>query len=179
MYDISMQMKIPIVCSNDARLCYDIIVHVTAFLTLRRLGIPKPMIISMLHTIKMMEHIVRTSFGYSTATYGGSEWRLPRHVSIQGNGSLTLIWAAISTVLFLSLNKRNYVGMFYAPKTKLLTSLVGFAFVDDTYLLQNQHHNDEIIEEIVEELQGSLDVWQGTLQCLGGSLDSNAPIKSY
>ena len=46
-YDISMHMKTPIeVCSNDARSCYDRIVHVAAFLALRRLGIPKPMIIS-------------------------------------------------------------------------------------------------------------------------------------
>ena len=71
-YDISRQMKQAMaVCSNDARSCYDRIVHVAAFLASRRLGIPKPMLISMLHTIQMMEHSVRTSFGNSKETYGG------------------------------------------------------------------------------------------------------------
>ena len=46
-FDISRQMKTPIyVCSNDAQLCYGRIVHVAAFLALRRLGIPKLMIVS-------------------------------------------------------------------------------------------------------------------------------------
>ena len=140
-YDISRQMKIPIeVCLNDTRSCYDRIVYFSVFMTLYRLGIPKPMIISMIHAIQMMEHSVRTSFGYSTATYGGSEWILPPHGSIQSSGASSLIWAAISTVLFLSLNERNYRGVFRAPITKLLTSLAGFTFVDNTDLLQTQHH---------------------------------------
>jgi len=58
-------------CSNDARSCYDRIVYVAAYLALRRLGIPKPMIINMLHTIQMMEYSIRTSFGDSSVTYGG------------------------------------------------------------------------------------------------------------
>ena len=48
--------------------------HVLIFLALRRLVNPKPMIISMLHTIQMMEHCVRTSFGDSEETYGGAAW---------------------------------------------------------------------------------------------------------
>ena len=80
-----------------------------------------------------------------------------------GNGTLPLIWVAISTVLSLALNERNHGGVFRAPITKLLTSLAGFAFIDNTELLQNQHHSDETIMEIVDELQGSLDVWQDTL----------------
>ena len=84
-YDISRQMKQALaVCSNDAQSCYDRIVHVAAFLALRRLGVPKPMILSMLVTIQMMEHSIRTSFGDSEETYGGEEWRLPPHSNIQG-----------------------------------------------------------------------------------------------
>ena len=78
----------------------------------------------------MMEHSVRTSFGDSHETYGGSEWRLPPHGTIQGNGELPLIWATINTVLFLTLNERNYGGVFRAPIIKLLTSLAGFVYVD-------------------------------------------------
>ena len=61
------------VYSNDTHLCYDRIAHVAACLALHRLGITKPMIISMLITIQMMDHSIRSSFGDSTAIYGGKE----------------------------------------------------------------------------------------------------------
>jgi len=59
------------------------------------------------------------------------------------------------------------------------TTLNGFAFVDDTDLLQTQHHSTQTIEEIVEELYGSLDVWQGTHHSSDGALDCKDPNKSY
>ena len=155
------------------------ILHVAAYLALRRLGIPKPIIISMLHTIQMMEHSIRTFFGDSTTTYGGKEWILKPHGSVQGNGASPMIWAAISTVLFLALTEKNYGGVFRAPITKLLTQLAEFAFFDDTDLPQTQYHNNETIAEIVEEVQRSLDTWQGTMNTSGGSLDCDDTNKSY
>ena len=134
-YDISRQMKHPLaVYSNDARSCSDYISYAAAFLALRRLGIPEPMIISMLHTIQMMEHSVRTSFGDSTETYGGTTWRLPPHDIIQDNGVSPLIWAAIRTILFLAVKEKNYGCIFRARITKLLTALEIFSFLDDTDL---------------------------------------------
>ena len=63
--------------------------------------------------------------------------------------------------------------------TLTLLSLVCFAFVDDTDLLQTMHHSTDTIEHTVQELQGSLDVWQGTLNTTGGALDCKDPNKSY
>ena len=110
------------------------------------------MIISMLIIIQMMAHSIRTSFGDSTANYGGKEWRLKPHGSVQGNGSFPMIWAATSTVLFLALNEKNYGRIFRAPITNLLMKLAGFSSVDDTDLLQTQHLPNDTIEEVVEEL---------------------------
>lgn len=109
------------VCSNDAKSYYDRIIQVAAYLALRRLGIPEAMLISMLHTIKMMEHSVRTSFGDSTQTCGGATWRLKPHGTIQGNSASPMIWAPISTVLFLAIEEKNYGCSFRAPITNLLT----------------------------------------------------------
>ena len=109
-------MKLPVAaCSNDARSCYDGIVHVAAFLALRQLGIPKPMIISMLRTIQLIEHSMWTSFGDLEETYGGADWRLPPHGSIQGNGASPLIWAAISTILFLEVKAKITGGSLELP----------------------------------------------------------------
>ena len=146
---------------------------------LRRLGIPKPMIIRMLHTVQNMEHSVRTSFGESKENYGGEKWRLPPHSNIQGKGDSPITWAAISTILFLVIQEKNDSGFFRAPITKLLTTLAGFAFVDDTDLLQTSHHSTDTIENIVHELQGSLDVRQSTLNTTEGALDFKDPNKSY
>lgn len=57
--------------------------------------------------------------------------------------------------------------------------LVGFAFVDDIDLLQTHHDAQEIIDDINEELQGSLDIWQSTLRSLDGMIYCNNPNKSY
>ena len=73
-YDVFRQMtKLIAVCSNNARSCYDRIIHIAAFLALRQLRIPKLMIIRMLHTIQVMEHVIRISFDDSTEIYSGSE----------------------------------------------------------------------------------------------------------
>ena len=127
----------------------------------------------------MMEHSIHTSFGDSTATFGGKEWRLKAYVSLQRNGASTMIWEAINTVLFPELTEKNYGGVFRAPVTNLLTQLAEFVFDDDIDLLQTQRHDNEVINEVIQQLQGSLDTWQDPLNTSGGSLDCDNPNKSY
>ena len=75
------------------------------------------------------------------------------------NGASPIIWAAISTVLCLALKEKIYGGIFRSPFTGLLTSLADFVFVDNTGLLQTQDNDKENVGYIVDELQGSLDLW--------------------
>lgn len=67
-------------------------------------------------------------------------------------------------VLFLSLNEWNYGWVFRVPITKLLAILAGFPFIDYTGMLQTQYQSDDTIEGILDKLQGSLNVWQGSLR---------------
>ena len=67
-----------------------------------------------------MEHSIRTSFGNSSATYGGTSWRLPPHDTIQGNGASPIIWTAISTVLRFALEEKKYGSTFRAPIIDML-----------------------------------------------------------
>lgn len=62
---------------------------------------------------------------------------------------------------------------------ELPTPLTGYPFVDDTDMLHTQHEADEPITELVDEFEGSLDMWQGTLRSSSGALDCNNPNKSY
>jgi len=52
-----------VIISNDAKGCFDRIAHVVAILALRRLGIPRLAIMSMITTIQQMQHYIRMAFG--------------------------------------------------------------------------------------------------------------------
>ena len=58
-YDILRQMRqTGALCSNDAKSCYDRVIHSIACLAYRRLGVPSPPVLSMLTTIKTMKHYI-------------------------------------------------------------------------------------------------------------------------
>jgi hypothetical protein len=73
-------------CSNDAKSCYDRIVHNMAVLALLRLGMAAAPIRSMFETLQRDKHHVSTAFGISKQTYGGQRDPPPQGVG-QGNGA--------------------------------------------------------------------------------------------
>jgi hypothetical protein len=87
-YNILRQMRAPgALCSNDAKSCYDRIVHSVAMLAYQRLGIPSPPIQCMIHTIQNMKHHIRTTFGDSTFTLSNDGSLVPYQGTLQGNGA--------------------------------------------------------------------------------------------
>ena len=88
-----------VIISNDAKGCFDRIAHVVAILALRRLGIPRPAIMSMITTIQQMQHYIRTAFGESERSYGPNPSGLPPQGLIQGNGAAPAAWSAITAIL--------------------------------------------------------------------------------
>ena len=85
--------------SNDAKGCYDCIIHTVLQVALLRLGIPKPALQSIIKTIQEMDHFVRTAFGVSTDTYGFDPACLPVQGILQGNGTGPAGWFAIGSDL--------------------------------------------------------------------------------
>jgi hypothetical protein len=58
-FDLSWIMHKPMaLCSNDAKSCYDRVVHSVASLCLQRIGCPKPVVITMFETIQNLRHHV-------------------------------------------------------------------------------------------------------------------------
>ena len=90
-----------IIVSNDAKGCYDRIAHVVVNLALRRLGIPKPPLRSMIATIQCVEHYMRTAFGDLDQHCDNNDGVL------QGNGSGPAVWFGVSTVLINILKKEG------------------------------------------------------------------------
>ena len=99
-YDILRQFRSPgALCSNDAKSCYDRIIHSIAMLAYRRLGIPIPPVQCMVKTIQNMKHHVRTTFGDSTFTMNRDGVLEPYQGALQGNGASPATWVVISAPL--------------------------------------------------------------------------------
>ena len=132
-YDIMRQSRRPgALCSNDAKACFDRIVHSVAMLAYRRLGMPVPPVQCMLETIQLMKHHIRTNYGDSVFTMSSKGTLIPYQGILQGNGAAPATWVIISAPLLEMLRTAGNGGHFISPISKEYSHTVGFAFVDDT-----------------------------------------------
>ena len=67
---IRMERRTAAVCSNDAKSCYDRIVHTIASLCMQRLGVSQEACFTMFGTLQELNHHVRTAFGEKASGYG-------------------------------------------------------------------------------------------------------------
>ena len=177
-YDIIRQHRLPaILCSNDAKSCYDRILHPMASLAYRRAGVPLAPVKAMLECIQEMKHHVRTSYGLSDDTFDTRDLEEKMQGILQGNGAAPTTWVLISSPLLNLLRKKGYCGKFMSPITKEKTHLVGFAFVDDTDLILLDMIDESLsFDEIAEQMQEAINAWENGLKTTGGAI---VPHKSW
>ena len=174
--DIIRQKRLPaILCSNDAKSCYDRVVPQVLMMSLRRLGVPKSVIYSLIDTFQAMQHHLRTSYGDSDEYFTCEKGNIRFHGTGQGNGFAPCIWAAISTVMIEVMKDLNLGSTIQSAITKMLSTFIAFAFVDDTDLIKIGT-NDDSMDQVAEEMQQMLRMWQGLLRSTGGAL---VPRKSW
>ena len=131
MYDIIRQKKHPGAwCSNDAKSCYDRIVHSVASLAMQRVGAPVEPIICMFTTIQNLQHWIRTVYGDSEINFSGALYAVPFQGIGQGNGASPQIWAVVSTPIFDMLRGMGYGAYLKAAISGERLQFVGFAIVD-------------------------------------------------
>ena len=126
------------ICSNDAKSCYDLIGHTQAAISMQRVGVPKSIINCLFTTLQEAIHRVRTGFGDSKGSYGGKVWLIPIHGIGQGNGAGPAIWAVVSSPLLNVLREKGYGCEIQCPLSSEYFRFMGYAFVDDTDLIQSQ-----------------------------------------
>ena len=115
-------------CSNNAKSCYNRIVHSFASIAMRRLGAHPPAVQSMLQTIQAAKHHIITAFGPSD-THFGSGRHPPLQGLGQGNGGAPAGWTAVSTPLINLMRSSGFgINLLSALSTALL-SFVCYAFV--------------------------------------------------
>jgi len=157
-FDILRQMKrTGAICSNDAKSCYDLIGHTQASLSMQRVGVPKSIINCLFTTLQDAMHQVRTGFGDSKESYGGSVWLIPIHGIGQGNGAGPAIWAVVSTPLLNVLREKGHGFEGVCPISSTYFRFVGYAFVDDTDVIQSLLLDNPT--SVIEKLQAAIDTW--------------------
>ena len=179
LYDlVHFQRKPMILCSNDAKSCYDRIIHAIASIAMQRLGLPIEPITCMIITIQQMEHIIRTGFGDSDMTMSGAEETdIPFQGILQGNGSGPVLWLAVSAPLIEMMRTRGHGIKYQTPLSYEKDELVGFAFVDDTDLVEGDLKIANLdIADLFEDMQETIDCWEGGVKTTGGAI---RPDKSF
>jgi hypothetical protein len=168
--DIIRQRRLAaIILSNDAKSCYDRIVLWLAALALRRVGLHIGPTLEMMFTLQHAVHTVNTAFGDSTDTYGGSN--LPPHQGAgQGNGAGPTIWAVISAILLTIMRNLGFGLNAVSSLSAVALSLVGFAFVDDTDLVNVAPSVFTKGEDHLHHSQQCVDWWVSLLAATGGGL---------
>ena len=170
-YDIMRQSRrAGALCSNDAKSCFDRVVHSIAMLAYRRLGIAVPPVKCMLETIQNMKHHIRTNYGDSVFTMTSSGTLIPYQGILQGNGASPATWVIISAPLLDMLRTAGNGGHFVSPISKEKSHTVGFAFVDDTDLLHLDMRKNETEAEAMNNMQQAINRWEGGLKTTGGTI---------
>jgi len=150
------------VCSNDAKSCYDLIGHAQAAMAMRRMGVPKVAVDCMFTMLQEAVHRVRTGYGDSDVSYGGKPSGIPMHSICQGNGAGSAIWAVLSSPLLDIQQKRGFGIYCFTPISQQEVRFVGYAFVDDSDLVQMLECEGNY-EELMAKMQQVVDGWEGSL----------------
>ena len=174
--DIGRQRKQPFaICSNDAKSCFDRIVHSIASLSLQRVGYPIEPLICVFTTIRHLEHRIRTVYGDSDSGFCGRLWAAPIQGIGQGNGAGPQIWALVSTPVLNMLRAEGYGAFFRTAISGDHVSFVGYSFVDDTDLIV-AHPDLTTSADVHSAMQGSINAWEGGIRSTGGAI---VPEKSF
>ena len=161
-----------VICANDAKACYDRILHFAAYISLRRIGMKKEAVISMLEPIRRMEHVIRTAYGDSKMSYGGEDWETDPSGICQGNGAGPAIWAIVSSPLFECLRQQGFGVELTSAIKRTYFHISGFAFVDDTDTVQTGDLGDTT-SQVMEKAQGELNLWEELIRATGGGLEGD------
>ena len=159
------------VCSNDAKSCYDRIIHAIALLAFQRAGTSQKAIVCLFSTIQRLRRHARTIYRNSNISFTGELWVVPIQGVGQGNGAGPACWALISTPILNMIRKEGAQVAFRVVPGQDKVSFVGYAFVDDfDQIAAAPYYNMGDKEAAATQLQQSVDAWQEGLELSGGAL---------
>ena len=165
-------------CSNDAKLCYDRVLHSIISIAFCRIGFPEPPIDCMINCIQQMKYYIHTTFGTSSTSFSSAHTAIPLQGLLQGNGACPTIWVIVSTPLLNMLRSADKgAHLLLSAISQEAAHFVVFAFVDDMDLVTFRMDDFTITDdEIFGDMQESSDRWEEGLKMTGGAI---VPNKSW
>ena len=160
---------------NDAKSCFDRVVHWVAQVALRRFGMPWEVVDFMFSTLRLATHRVRTGFGDSEAAFFPPSDKSFQGCG-QGNGAGPTIWVAISSILIDTIKAKGFGCEFLSALDKCLEAAECFCFMDDTDLVQAALDPQSTALAILSKVQQALSLWSGSVRATGGAIN---PEKSF
>jgi len=151
-----------VLCSNDAKSCYDQIMLLIAALAMCWLGGQDNWLKSMVNTLVEMMHHIRTAYGDSNQGKNHKDWVNPITGIGQGNGQ---IWAAVSMFLFNIMREGGMFASIVSAISHQKLNISRFAFVNNTDLIVTQPQGN--MDNIQTKIQKSMTNWEGLLKALG------------
>ena len=132
----------------------------------------------MIKCIQHMKHYIWTSFAEDSEEHFTSEHTaVPFQGILQGNSTAPTIWVLVSTPLLNMLQTAGNRAFITSPLSEENSHIVGYAFVDDTDLVTMDMRDINMeVEEIMSNMQDSIDCWEGGLRTIGGAI---VPEKSW
>ena len=88
----------------------------------------------------------------------------------QGNGGGPTIWAVVSSPLLQIMKEEGFGTFFKVSLTNDTIGLVGYAFVDDTDLIQTGKDGSESSLEVLQQMQEGINLWEGLVSATGGAI---------
>ena len=124
----------------------------------------------LLECLLLMLYSIRTVFGDSDTSYGGTSWIRKPHGNGQGNGTGSSLWAGISSPMYKILRQEGYGVRLQGAISNATMETTGFGFVDDADLIQGAVKG-EVISTLLWKSQQMLKLWEELLRVTGGALD--------
>ena len=131
---LQIQRKLVIICSNDVKSCFKRIAHAIFAICLHRLGAHENLVKSSFDTLQNLEYHIRSAFGDSAIFYIGNN-NYPVQGLVQSYGTSPTGWVSASSHLIKMMGEEGYVFKDWTALLSIAFSLVCFAFVDDTDLV--------------------------------------------
>jgi len=167
-FDLFWFLRRPVVlCSNDAKSCYNQIVLIITALCLCQLGTTKETVHRMIYTLANLPPHTNIiwwfqdsprpkGLGLTSCRDWAREWGWPTNM---GSSKLPIIQHHV---------KEGLVVQFICALSKQHCAMTGFAFVDNTDLIVNNTTN--MATAVHDKMQQSLTLWHVLLWATGGDL---------
>jgi hypothetical protein len=160
-------------CSNDAKSCYDRIVHSIESILMQHQNVPASACICVFTTLQNLHHTVRTIYGDSKSGYGGTLWAAPYSGVGQGNGAVPEIWEVMSTPVLKMMKDEGFGFMNKTSIEGKQLHFVGYSFVDDTDIIQSGKPG-EPFQVLTMRMQAAMDTWEGGIRATRGALSQKS-----